>query len=116
VRETGWLTNPYGRVRCFTPSDDPAEIAAQERDARNFPIQSAVADALSLVLCRLVRGRDRLGTGTRLVLPVHDAIPLRAPYEEIQDACRLLRWAAIATRGFTCPSTPPTTTPSSFKP
>ncbi|MDR1612919.1 MAG: hypothetical protein LBT97_09065 [Planctomycetota bacterium] len=103
ARETGLLTNPYGRIRRFAPSDDPAAIAAQEREARNFPIQSTVADSLSLALCRLVRERDRRGMGTRLVLPIHDAILLWAPYEEIQAACRLLRWAVTDAPGAEVP-------------
>jgi hypothetical protein len=36
-------------------------------------------------------------------LPVHDAIPLWAPYEEIQDACRLLRWAVTNAPGAEAP-------------
>jgi hypothetical protein len=42
--------------------------------------------------------------GTHLVLPVHDAILLWAPCEEIQAACRLLRWAVTEAPGAKAPS------------
>ena len=103
VWNPGYLINPYGRVRHFSDVEDEAIMAAQERESTNFPIQGTVADSLSLALTRLYRERNRLGLRTRIVLPIHDAIMLQAPYDEIGEATRLLRWAMVEAPGAVVP-------------
>ena len=103
AHEPGYLVNPFGRVRHFVPVDDEAARAAQEREATNFPIQSTVADSLSGDLARIQRERDRLGLATRVVLAVHDAVLLWAPFAEIRQACELLRWAMVEAPGAAVP-------------
>jgi uracil-DNA glycosylase family 4 len=106
--KVGKLVNPYGRERHF-PSfdyddrDNRGMLAALERESMNFPIQGTVADSLSLALCRLYAERNRRGMETRIVLPIHDAVLLWAPYREVADACDLLRWAMTEAPGAEVP-------------
>lgn len=93
VHDPGWLRTPFGRMRRFHEVDDESIMAAQEREAGNFPIQSVVADALSLALVHLYEERNRRGLRFRIVLAVHDAILLDVPYEEAPEAIALLKWA-----------------------
>jgi DNA polymerase I-like protein with 3'-5' exonuclease and polymerase domains/uracil-DNA glycosylase len=103
VDEPGWLANPYGRIRHFVRSSDESVMAGQRREATNFPIQSTVADALSLDLIRIQRERDRREMRTRIVLSIHDAVMLWAPHDEIGRAGELLRWAMVDAFGAEVP-------------
>jgi uracil-DNA glycosylase family 4 len=105
VRDPGFLRNPYGRTRHFIQSDDEAVMRAQEREATNFPIQSTVADALSLDLPRIMTRRDLNGLRTRIVLVIHDAVMLWVPFDEIKVACKLLQWAMVDASGAEVPGT-----------
>lgn len=82
--------SPYGRVRHFHFSEDEKVMAAQQREASNFPIQGTVADALTTALGHLERERNRLDMKFRIVLAVHDAIFIEVPYEEVPEAKALL--------------------------
>lgn len=69
----GWMRNCFGRYRRF-----PQLIAAQDggamgREAGNFPIQSGVADAISLAVHHLYEWPDR-GDKFRILLQIHDAL------------------------------------------
>lgn len=55
-------------------------------------IQSVVADSLSLGLVYLQRERDLLGLRARIVLAVHDAVVMYAPYEEVKEVMRILQY------------------------
>jgi DNA polymerase-1 len=103
VARPGWLANPYGRVRHFVQSGDESVMSAQRREATNFPIQSTVADALSLDLVRIRRERDRRGMRMRIVLSIHDAVMVWAPHGEIAAARDLLRWAMVDAPGAEVP-------------
>jgi DNA polymerase I-like protein with 3'-5' exonuclease and polymerase domains len=78
---------------------------AQEREATNFPIQSTVADALSLDLPRIMLRRDMYSLRTRIVLVIHDAVMLWVPYDEIKEACAMLQWAMVDAPGAEVPGT-----------
>jgi len=64
-------------------------IAEQERQAQNFPIQSLVADAMSLALWNLHQHRVTCpDISYRIVLQIHDAVLLEVPYECVERVCR----------------------------
>lgn len=76
VIDPGYLENPFGRRRRFTITDDEELIAAQQREAVNFTIQSSVADALNVALANFYYWRQ-FNPGRveyKIVLPVHDAV------------------------------------------
>lgn len=91
-----YIANPYGRRRRFTPLGDRSEIAAQKREATNYPIQSTVADTLNVALYNLSYWRT-LYPGRaqyKILLAVHDAVLLEVPgksvkavVEEVLPAC-----------------------------
>jgi uracil-DNA glycosylase family 4 len=77
-----WLCNAYGRHRRFQASSDRSVIGDQQRQAMNFPIQSGVADAVSIALYNLLELRDKFTPDQldfRIMLQIHDAIILLVP-------------------------------------
>jgi len=91
VYDPGYLVTPFGRVRHFHTVDDESIMAAQQREASNYPLQSTVADALSRALVLLRHLRDKYRLRFRVVLAIHDAILLEVPYEETAVAEELLQ-------------------------
>jgi len=98
VSEPGWICNPFMRHRRFAITDDRAKLAEQERQACNFPIQSTVADAISIGIHNLLAYREKYGSRPKkwfhLVLQIHDALmfelsPKALPWliEEVLPAC-----------------------------
>jgi uracil-DNA glycosylase family 4 len=83
VLTPGYLTNPFGRHRRATQTDDLAHIAAQQREFVNFPIQSTVADALNTALVNLYyyRKENPDKARYRILLAIHDAVLLECKPE-----------------------------------
>jgi len=80
-----WIENPYGRRRHFFVSPDESVMAAQEREAVNFPIQSVVADTLSTALYNLwLYKQQNPWCAYRILLAIHDAVMLEVPVEQIE--------------------------------
>jgi hypothetical protein len=84
----GSLFNPYGRTRRFAVSEslDQGTIAAMQREAVNFPIQSTVADTLNQAMYNLWYFR-KLYPGLaeyRIVLAVHDALFVEVPVAHVR--------------------------------
>ena len=82
VNDPGWICNAFGRYRRFMPSKDRMVVAEYERQSMNFPIQSAVADAMSCALDHIYTYRDNAPKGMTydIILQVHDAVILEVPY------------------------------------
>jgi len=79
-QDPGWLCNFFGRYRRFVRSNDPSVIGEQERQAMNYPIQSAVADAVSVALYNMLQYRKTHPDVTfRLLLQIHDAVLVECP-------------------------------------
>lgn len=87
VTDPGWMSNCFGRYRRFAPSKDRAVVAEYERQSMNFPIQSAVADAMSCALDHIYTHRKMVTTNLRydIILQVHDAVILEVPYECVEE-------------------------------
>ena len=82
-QEPGYIVNCFGRYRRFVPSRERDVVSEQQRQAMNFPIQSAVADAMSRALDHLYWYRfeqDNPDMWYDIVLQVHDAVVLEVPY------------------------------------
>lgn len=86
VHNPGWICNAFGRFRRFSPSKDRMVIAEYERQSMNFPIQSAVADAMSCALDHIYNYRKSAPKGMTydIILQVHDAVILEVPYECVE--------------------------------
>lgn len=81
-QDPGYIVNCFGRYRRFVASTEREVISEQQRQAMNFPIQSAVADAMSRALDHLYWYRyeqDNPYNWYEIVLQVHDAVVLEVP-------------------------------------
>jgi uracil-DNA glycosylase family 4 len=98
VYKPGWIRTCFGRLRRFIAADDEKVNGELERQALNFPMQSAVADAMSLALHHLYTHPRRRELGYSIVLQIHDAVVLEVPvrsvdavYNEILPECMTQR-------------------------
>lgn len=84
VIHPGYLYQPFGRRRRFSSVSDESTIAAQQREAVNFPIQSTVADVLNTAVYNLWAWRKAYPGEAeyKIVLCVHDSVFLevRGPH------------------------------------
>ena len=81
-QDPGYIVNCFGRYRRFAPATEREVMSEQQRQAMNFPIQSAVADAMSRALDHLYWYRYEQDYGDMtydIVLQVHDAVVLEVP-------------------------------------
>jgi len=81
-QDPGYIVNCFGRYRRFVASTEREVMSEQQRQAMNFPIQSAVADAMSRALDHLYWYRLESDDPTHwydIVLQVHDAVVLEVP-------------------------------------
>lgn len=74
VTHQGYFDTVWGRRRRFHPGVDQEQISRQERQAKNFPIQSVVADCLTLAIINFWEYKKVYGESRfRMILPIHDA-------------------------------------------
>lgn len=85
----GYIENPYGRRRRFVTSEDEAFMAAQQREAVNFPIQSTVADTLNRAMFNAWKWRKQYPgrASYKILLAIHDALILEVPIESLETVC-----------------------------
>lgn len=87
VKHPRWLQNSFGRLRRFPIARSVPELGGFEREAMNFPVQSLIADAVSLAIANLVRYRqsaEGVGLNYRLLLQIHDAVLLETPIGSVE--------------------------------
>jgi DNA polymerase I-like protein with 3'-5' exonuclease and polymerase domains/uracil-DNA glycosylase len=82
----GWLASAFLRYRRFVRSSDPGVIAEQQRQATNFPIQSAVADMVNLACGELYDFRAaHAGDQTfDFLLQIHDALLFEVQEQHVE--------------------------------
>ncbi len=79
-----WLAGPFGRMRRFISTRDRGVIGEQQRQAKNFPIQNGVADAVWTAIYNFWEFKRRhLEYGFRLALQIHDALLFEVPIPEL---------------------------------
>ena len=82
-----WLCNPFGRFRRFPITDDFKVAGDLERQAQNFPIQSMIADVVSLAIHNIYMARKDSGLDYKIVLQIHDAIVLLVHKDYVNEVC-----------------------------
>ena len=104
VREAPhWIENAYGRRRRFYLSSDESIMAAQEREGVNFPIQSLVAEALSIALRNLWQYKEQnTWCNYDILLAIHDAVLLQVPVALIEHVIEFVLPACMK-HGVTVP-------------
>jgi hypothetical protein len=76
---TGQIQTVFGWPLKVGPSTDPTRPAANPRALSNFPVQGNAAEMLRLACCLLVE------RGIGLCAPVHDAVMVEGPADQIED-------------------------------
>lgn len=94
VRDPGYQVNYFGRCRRFVQSYSSEIMAAQEREALNFPFQSMTASCLNILAYNLQTSPARQKIDFRLLAPVHDALWVECRKEDVDDFAELIRHEA----------------------
>ncbi len=95
--ENEYVENPFGRRRYFSGARQLSDWdkAAVKREAKNSPIQGAVADLLAkagYTLHRMLRKLKAIGKpiDMKILLPIHDAFLFQIKYEDLPRAIPLI--------------------------
>jgi DNA polymerase-1 len=78
----GWLATGFGRYCRFPQAMDTTQLKRFGRQAKNFPIQSTVADIVNRAVDFLSVRKTKEKLKTRIVLQIHDDLTLEVPLEE----------------------------------
>lgn len=81
----GWMQNTWGMYRRFPAIHSRKDIAAQEREAKNAPIQSFVAGAVNRAVRNFGEYRKKHKMRYLTSLVIHDAVQLIVPAEEVEE-------------------------------
>lgn len=81
--KVGWLKNMFGAYRRFPVTNNDKLFKQLCREAQNSPIQGAVAYALNIAERNIYDYRNRTGMRFKILLPIHDAIMLEVPADEL---------------------------------
>lgn len=87
AKEVGSVTNVFGRTRRFVwhRALGQKEIAAQEREAINFPNQSTATDLNLVAFLKLAQHK------LEVMFPFHDAVYLQAPEDRQEETERQMK-------------------------
>jgi DNA polymerase-1 len=93
ARTTGVVRTMYGRRRLVpnVVSRNFQMRAQAEREAINMPIQGTAADILKRAMIDLHTRLIQRGSGTRMILTVHDELLFESPKGEVDEAVRVVR-------------------------
>nr|WP_243849292.1 DNA polymerase I [Paraburkholderia rhizosphaerae] len=87
AKQKGYVETVFGR-RLWLPEinggNGPRRQAA-ERAAINAPMQGTAADLIKLSMIAVQKWLDESGTGTRMIMQVHDELILEVPDEELSE-------------------------------
>ena len=86
---TGQIRTVFGWPLRVGPSTDPTRPGANPRALSNFPVQGNAAEMLRLACCLLVE------RGIGLCAPVHDAVMVEGPADQIEDVVVKARAAMV---------------------
>lgn len=91
VQEPGWIRNCFMRLRRFRAPEDTRSpegrqiLGELERQCMNFPIQSAVADAMNRAVDNLITYRETHDVQFKIACQIHDAVILEVPIPHIEE-------------------------------
>lgn len=80
VLSPGYIQGLYGRYRMAGILEDEAVVASYQRQFKNWRIQNAIGDAMSMALINFSRLRSLIpNIDYRILLSIHDAILVSCP-------------------------------------
>ena len=91
-KKLGYSVSEYGRKRPIPElsSSNFMQRSFGERVAMNAPIQGTAADIIKIAMIRVDQRLRSEGLKTKLILQVHDELLLEAPFEEVEQATKIL--------------------------
>jgi DNA polymerase-1 len=93
AKEKGYSVTLFGRRRPVPElfSSNFMQRSFGERVAMNSPIQGTAADIIKIAMVRVSRRLREEGLSSRLILQVHDELIIKAPENEREQVCLLLK-------------------------
>jgi DNA polymerase-1 len=93
AKERGYTTTIFGRRRQITElaSDNFRIRQMGERMAQNAPVQGSAADIFKLAMIELDAALEARGSGSRMLLTVHDELVLEVPIDEREETEQVVR-------------------------
>ena len=93
AKEKGYITTLLGRRRYMPElnAKDHNTRAFGERVAMNAPIQGSAADIIKIAMVNVYKRLREENLEAKLVLQVHDELIVEAPFDELEEAGRILR-------------------------
>jgi DNA polymerase-1 len=79
-----WSANGLGRYRRFPTAMDREQLSSFERQMKNFPIQSLVADIVSRAAYLIYQRKNQMQLKTKIALQIHDALIFECPEDEVK--------------------------------
>lgn len=98
AHEFGFVRSIFGRMRHLEPEindfQQKGKMSHAERQAMNFPIQSAAAECTYIATNRACAEVKKRGMKSRFILNVHDEILFESPLAEAEEMATILKTAA----------------------
>ena len=92
MAQQGYTTNIFGRRRRALNifSKDKFLRSSAERQARNFPFQSAAADVIFVAMIKLDKALSKYGTEVKMLLQIHDSLVVEIKDELLEEVIPLV--------------------------
>lgn len=86
----GYIENPFKR-RKYGILRGKERDPRQERQFKNFNIQSTVGDVVQIAMTQMVKYREKTGIPFRMQNMIHDAVMIECPKENIADCKKMFQ-------------------------
>ncbi|MEG2081768.1 MAG: DNA polymerase, partial [Oscillospiraceae bacterium] len=92
AKKNGYVSTLYNRKRMLPEINNSNKNiqALGARMAMNTPIQGTSADIIKIAMVKVANRLEQEGLKAKLVLQVHDELIVEAPYDEVEQAKRIL--------------------------
>lgn len=91
------LITPWGRKRHgYRKFIDNAKLSSQQRESKNFMVQSFASDIVLLIIVRMAPALRKIGA--RMLATVHDSILIECPkdkVEQLKKICKKYMWLKL---------------------
>ena len=92
ARENGYVKTIVGRKRFLIDINSRNGMirSSAERNAINTPVQGSAADIIKLSMIKIFDDFNKKSMKTKLILQVHDELVFDAPFEEVDEAKKII--------------------------
>ncbi|GAG18187.1 unnamed protein product, partial [marine sediment metagenome] len=89
--DLGYVETPLGRRRHIRKGPDGRRPFGWQRKAINFPIQSASAEVLKVVMARLMARLDEGGFDAKILLQIHDELIIECREDQAASVLPIMK-------------------------